>query len=83
MSPVFISETKYVMINVSVQKEVFVKCFVGVIKSYANQLFMDVTVLKGIVPPIIVLVLSMEENAIRKDAKIAIFKNSKKFVAKI
>jgi len=83
MYPAFISEMKSVMINVSAQKEVFVKFFVGVIKFCANQLFMDVTVSKGIVHQIIVLALSMEENAIRKDAKIVIFKNSKKFVAKI
>ena len=83
MFPAFILEMKYAMINVSAQKEAFVKFFVGAIKYCANQLFMDVTVSKGIVPQIIVLALSMEENAIHKDAKIVIFKNLKKFVAKI
>ena len=74
---------KYVMINVFVPKEDFVKYFVVVIKYYVNQLFMVVIVLKVIVLQIIVHVLLMVENVIRNDVKIVIFKNSKKFVAKI
>ena len=74
---------KYVTINVFVQKEASVKYFVVAIKFYANQLIMVVTALRVIVPLIIVHVLSMEENAILKDVKIATFINLKKFVAKI
>jgi hypothetical protein len=44
---------------------------------------MVVTALRVIVPLIIVHALSMEENAILKDVKIATSINSKKFVAKI
>ena len=71
------------MINAYVPKEAFVKYIVVAIKFYVNHHFMDAIVSKGIVLPIIVLVLIMGENAILKDVKIATFKNSKKFVAKI
>ena len=83
MYPVYISEMKFVMINVFVQKEAFVKYFVVAIKYYVNQHITVVTVLKVIVLQIIVHVLSMEENAILKDAKIATFKNQMKFDVKI
>jgi hypothetical protein len=83
MCPVYTSVMKYVTINVFVQKEAFVKYFVVAIKFYVNLHFMVVTVLKVIVLQIIVHVLSMEENAILKDAKIATFKNQMKFDAKI
>ena len=83
MFPVFTSVMKSAMINVFAQKEAFVKCFVVAIKFYANLHFMVVIVLKVIVPLIIVHALSMEENAIHKDAKIATFKNQKIFVVKI
>ena len=83
MYPVYISEMKFEMINVFVQKEAFVKYFVVAIKFCANQHIMVVTALRVIVPLIIVHVLSMEENAILKDAKIATFKNQMKFDAKI
>jgi hypothetical protein len=71
------------MINVNVQKEASVKYFVVAIKFYVSHHYMVVIVLKEIVLLIIVLVLSTEENVIHKDAKIAIFKNMKKFDAKI
>ena len=80
---VFTLEMKFAMINVAVLKEAFVKYFVVVIKYYANLHYMVVIALKEIAPLIIVLVLLMEENVIHKDAKIAIFKNMKKFDAKI
>jgi hypothetical protein len=71
------------MINANVLKGVFVKYIAVVIKFYASHHFMVVTVLKVIAPQIIVPVLIMEENVIPKDAKIAIFKNSKKSDVKI
>jgi hypothetical protein len=61
------------MKDVLAQKGVTAKYIVNAIKFYVNLHIMDAIVLKGIVPQIIVHAISMGENAIHKDVKIAIY----------